>query len=364
MSKTVCPHCFERHAVKQLHMHCPVACGRDAVVFPPAGLCPHGQRPQSSRWCPTCGTVLEYDYIHTAGRTIALIGATSSGKSTYVGVLVRELRNRVSAAFDGMSVEFVGDRSRDRYEATFATPLFRQGRAPTMTATAQSEAPAPLLFSLKFPERRRFGFGRDGVRPAMVTFFDTAGEDVHGGQEMRRLARYLASARGIILLVDPLQVPSVGHTLAADLAQDAMDEQSKVVTQLAALLREEKRLSPSKRLDVPLAIVLSKTDALGPTVGEHSPLLRRHEHPGLYDEADGAHVHDEVHAWLQRWYGVEYAAIVANNFSRYRYFGVSALGTPPQGEILSTGGVHPLRVEDPLLWLLAEFSLIGAARSR
>ncbi len=368
MPRIVCPHCFERHALKKLHLHCPVECGRDGGVFAPEqgvdGGCPHRKRPQASRWCPTCGTVLEYDYLHTQGQTIALIGASSAGKSTYVGVLVEELRNRVGAHFDGMSVEFVGDLSRQRYEEKFARPLFREGRAPNVTFAAQTEAPAPLLFALKFLQRSRLWPGRDRIRPAMMSFFDTGGENVQDVAEMRRLARYLSSARGIILLVDPLQVPSVGRTVLTDVPDNPMTEQSRVVSQLAALLREEGRLSPSKRLSVPLAIALSKTDALGPTLADHSPLRRAHEHPGVYDEPDGGHVHDEVRAWLQRWYGAEFDNIVANNFSNYRYFGFSALGTPPEGRILSASGVHPVRVEDPLLWLLADIGLIGKATTR
>lgn len=363
MAHTVCPHCFERHALKRLDMHCPVECGRDGTTFPAADRCPHGNRPQPSRWCPGCGTVLEYDYLHTRGRTVALIGASSAGKSTYIGVLIHELRDRTSTQFDGMSVEFVGDLSRQRYDEKFATPLYREGRVPDVTFAAQNEAPAPLLVALKFPRRSRGLFGRDRVRPAMISFFDTGGENVQNAAEMQRLARYLDTARGIILVVDPLQVPSVGRSLPMDVPPNPMLEQSKVVTQLAARLREEKGVSPSKRLTVPLAIALSKTDALGSTLAEDSPLRRHHEHPGAYDEPDGGHVHDEVRAWLHRWYGPELDSIVANNFSTYRYFGFSALGYPPSGESVSPSGIHPARVEDPLLWLLAQFDLIDTGRS-
>ncbi|WP_432570491.1 TRAFAC clade GTPase domain-containing protein [Kineococcus sp. SYSU DK005] len=363
MAQIVCPHCFEQHPLKRLNMHCPVECGREGDTFSAAERCPHGNKPMTSRWCPKCKTVLEYDYLHTQGSTVALIGAGSAGKSTYFGVLVNELRHRVGDDFHGMSAEFVGDLSRRRYEETFAQPLYREGEAPEMTRESRSAAPAPVLVALKFPQQGRGVFGRDRVKPAMLTFFDTAGEDVRDATEMQRLARYLTSARGIILVVDPLQVPSVGRSIPADVPDNPVVEQSRVVTQLAARLREERRLSPSKRLDVPLAIALSKTDAVGSTFGDHSPLRRHHQHAGAYDESDGRHVHDEVRAWLHRWYGPEFDNIVANNFSRYRYFGFSALGAQPRGRKLVGSGVHPLRVEDPLLWLLAQFHLIDTARS-
>lgn len=363
MDKIVCPYCFATTSKHLLHLRCQETCPT-VEVFPPSRRCPHGSEPVRSRFCPECSGKLEYDYLNTEGRTIALIGASSAGKSTYIGVLVHELRNKVGAAFNGMSLEFVGDQSRQRYEQDFGGPLYRKGLAPNMTMRVRRDLlPPALLLTLKFPQPRRFGRA-SAIKPAMMTFFDTAGEDVDRGEDIGRLARYLDSAEGIILLVDPLQIPGVSASVPGGAGGVGAAEQSKVVTLLAALLREQRGLPPTKRIKTPLAIALSKTDALNGMFPEHSPLRRRHEHPGAYDDSDGRHVHDEVRAWLQHWHGAEFDNIVANNFSDYRYFGLSALGTPPDGRTLSAAGVHPLRVEDPLLWLLARFNLIPTARSR
>ncbi len=366
MAPTVCPHCFERRSLKQLDMHCPVPCGKDAVQFAPADACPHGRPPQSARRCPGCGAALEYDYLHTQGRPIALIGATSSGKTTFVSVLVHELRNRVGADFDGMAVEFVGDLSRRRYDEHFGGPLYGRRELPAGTrriAAEKDERLVPLLFTLKFPRRGLRALARNRVDPAMMVFFDTGGEDVTNHEEMERLARYLTFARGIVLVVDPLQIPGVGVRVPGDVPPNPMTEQAQVVSQLAARLRAEQRVSLSKRLSVPLAIALSKVDALDSMLADQSPLRRQHTHPGGYDEADGGHIHDDVRAWLHRWYGPEFDSVVARNFSNYRYFGFSALGLPPVGNAVDPAGIHPLRVEDPVLWLLAQFGHIAIARS-
>lgn len=356
MSRIICPYCFGRTTRRKLHMHCPEKCGREGVTFPPAKACPHGSEPMRSRFCPNseCANQLEYDYTRVKGRTVALIGATAAGKSTYIGVLIDQLRHAVGEPF-GMALEFVGDKSRKRYEDDFAAPL-RAGSVPVMTRTVRTVLPAPLLFMLKTP--RPSLLRADRIRAAMMTFFDTAGEDVNQGKDIARLARYLDSAEGVILLVDPLQIAGVSP------AGDAgMREQVKVVTMLAALLREQRGLAPSKRIRTPLAIALSKTDAISGALSENSPVRRHHTHQGTYDDSDGRHVHDEVRAWLHHWYGVEFDNVVANNFANYRYFGVSALGTPPDGQVLAATGVHPLRVEDPLFWLLAQFKILRTAGS-
>jgi hypothetical protein len=132
-----------------------------------------------------------------------------------------------------------------------------------------------------------------------------------------------------------------------------------VVNRLAELLRERRGLSPGKRIDTPLAVVLAKIDTLTDLLPAHSPLRRAGEHLGYYDESDGLLVHEEVAAWLSRWYGEEFVTTVANNFATYRYFAASALGAEPETKVrLRASRVNPIRVEDPLLWILGRFGTI------
>ncbi len=52
-------------------------------------------------------------------------------------------------------------------------------------------------------------------------------------------------------------------------------------------------------------------------------------------------------------------------FETYRYFGLSALGAPPvDGDHLAPAGVHPYRLEDPMLWLLARFGAIKTMKGK
>ncbi len=52
-------------------------------------------------------------------------------------------------------------------------------------------------------------------------------------------------------------------------------------------------------------------------------------------------------------------------YTRYRYFGVSALGGYPTGEQqVSYSGIQPYRVTDPFMWLLSELGVVGRERRR
>jgi len=113
-------------------------------------------------------------------------------------------------------------------------------------------------------------------------------------------------------------------------------------------------------------VTVAKTDALAASLPANSVVRRAGRNDGVYDDADGQYVHDELRATLSGWAdGEDLLNTVANNFSNYRYFGVSALGVPPpNGSHVAVSGIHPLRVEDPLLWLLGRFGLVPVRKAK
>jgi hypothetical protein len=359
-----CPHCWATLQSAALHQRCPDVCGDDATTFRTGPACPHGRPPTSAQYCPApgCGRRLERDYIDTPARIIAVVGSSESGKSTYVGVLVNELRNQVGEAFDGASVDLVGDASRARYREVFDNFLYRQGRTLRRTDSIRAlHALEPLLFMLRFPRRSRLS-GREWLMTGITVFYDTAGEDILDADRRGRLGRYLAAADGIVFVLDPLQVPSVRAAVDGAGALPAVaHDQLEMVQGVAEVLRES---STGSRITTPLALVVAKTDALTDLLPPGTVLSRPGPHHGAYDESDGQQVHDEVRAVVHSWTnGPTLVNFVQNTFADHRFFGLSALGFPPtSSDELSPHGIHPLRVEDPMLWLLARFKLIPVKR--
>jgi Double-GTPase 2 len=368
VAELICPYCFQRAKHKELHLRCPEECRTAAQYFPCAVReCPHGRTPSTARFCPHCHNRLEYDYITTKSSIIAMIGSRESGKSTYVGVLIHELRNAVGVAFNGMSAELVGDSSRDRYRELFAGPLYGEGKiVPATNAYRAQQRLEPLLFMLRFPKSRRLMM-RDQLTAAMMIFYDTSGEDILKGERLNRLAAYLDAAAGIIFVVDPLQISSVRRAIGNSMpVPENAPDQVAMIQRLAELLRERRRMTTDQKISTPLAIALAKTDALNGMLPEHSALRQRGIHRGEYDDADGRHIHDEMRATLSSWAdGDILLNTVHNSFSTYRYFGFSALGVSPESATqISSSGIRPLRVEDPMLWLLAQFGHIRVRRAK
>jgi len=368
VAELTCPYCWKGTREKQLLQFCPEQCGRgDTRTFFPssAKACPHGRQPSKTRFCPSCQKMLEHDYITTKSHIIAMIGSRQSGKSTYVGVLVNELRNRIGPMFNNMCAELVGDRSRIRYRDVFAGPMYGKGETLQATSPVRTQYQLdPLLLMLKFPRRRML---REQLTAAMMIFYDTSGEDVLKADNLENLVDYLDAAAGIVLMIDPLQISSVARSVADSVPKPSSShDQVEIVQRLAELLRTRRGMAADKKISTPLAVAIGKTDALGSALPANSVVRRPGAHDGAYDDADGWFVHDELRATLSGWAdGEALLNTVDANFSKNRFFGVSALGvTPPEQGRISASGIHPLRVEDPLLWLLGRFRLIPVRKAK
>ena len=96
-------------------------------------------------------------------------------------------------------------------------------------------------------------------------FYDASGENVLTAQAMDPLVRYLEAAGGIVVLIDPMQMPRLrsryGFATTHDTRERPVTDQHAVVQRLAELLRESATRSKAK-LTVPLAIAITKLDLL------------------------------------------------------------------------------------------------------
>ncbi|MFK0252180.1 hypothetical protein [Streptomyces sp. NPDC090445] len=398
MTSVVCPYCFDRSSAARLPFRCqmsatgvrggkPCTAELDTVwaefmgpsvppaltlrgpVFPgPRGLagrlgsggasradCPRCGVSTPVRVCLRCHSDFPSDYCDQDTRIIALLGPKASGKSTYVSVLINELRNRVGRAY-GASITAMGGETQRR-DREMAEDLYDRLRLPGATRPAALGFNDPLLYRLSLPLRRRL-LG-DGSRHTALVFFDAAGEDLGSAEAMDRYTHYLAAADGIILLVDPLQMRAVRDQLPVDGGLPLPTVETppqQIAADLAAQLRAHGRGSSRGRVTTPVAVAVTKTDSLFSLVGPHSPVRRNADHSGgvLHDE-DRLAVHEEMRALLDSWDSGALFRQLERDFAQLSLFGISALGSPPPAESPSDApksGPQPLRVEDPLLWLL------------
>ncbi|WP_031486846.1 TRAFAC clade GTPase domain-containing protein [Streptomyces bicolor] len=406
MTTVICPYCFDRASAAKLPYRCLMTasgvrggtpCGpqRDDIwagfmgpgappaarmrgpVFTPARRLaalpvPVGPRGGSSVPCPDCGVPtpvrvcrachndLPSDYCDQDSRIIALVGAKASGKSTYVSVLVNELNQRVGQAYHA-SLAAMGQTTQQR-DREMAEDLYERLRLPDATRPAALGFNDPLLYRLSVPRRGRPG---SGTRHTTLVFFDAAGEDLSGAEAMDRYTRYLSAADGIVMLVDPLQLGSVRDRLPVHDGPPLPVVETppqQIAADLAAQLRAHGKGGSRGRVSTPIAVAVTKTDMLKLLLDPHSPVLRNAPHTdGRFDEDDRLAVHEEIRSLMADWDSGALVRQLELDFAELSLFGLSALGAPPPAESpadVPKSGPQPVRVEDPLLWLLARRGLL------
>ncbi|WP_430786423.1 TRAFAC clade GTPase domain-containing protein [Actinoplanes sp. G11-F43] len=392
-----CPYCYDRFAERKIEFRC---AGRVSVTgkvckpkvdrnardvmgdgqlrFPAFeadgrklnATCPHCDLVTFIRLCPNCHSALPNYFGKVDSRMIALIGAKESGKTIFITVLLHEMMHRISRQF-GVAVLGADDDTRLRYEKDYESSLYEQGSLPDVTRSASAgRLRQPLVFSFAIDRRR---LGRTRVDRSVLSFFDTAGEDLTHSDSVELNTRYLASADGIILLLDPLQMrgarPLVGDDTELPVRADAGDRPEHVLGRVVGLLERMSGASRRGKIKKPIAVAFSKMDTLLGTLPEDSPILAEPPGDACFDEADSLAVHRHVEQLLHKWQGGGLSETLGVHFEKYRLFGLSALGNNPVGGAGDDGprrvshhGIQPIRVADPFLWLMSEFGAIPKKR--
>ncbi|HUB98698.1 MAG TPA: hypothetical protein VMS11_02630 [Solirubrobacterales bacterium] len=296
--------------------------------------------------CPNCHSDLPQRFTEAPSRSMGLIGTKAAGKSNFIAVALHELEHRVGPRFDG-SLMLLDDASRQRVDRELMPRLYGEGRVLDATNSARGEGRVrdPLV------ARLTLGSG-GGSSQSNLVFFDSAGEDLESLDVLEREARYITQSHGLILLVDPLQIQAVRDELegSVELPVEPVDVYS-MLGRVSSLLREARAIPAGKPIDVPLALAVSKFDAVRPLLSETHPVFSLPTHDGRFDPVVARSVSAAVRSDLAGWLGERLDAYVRQEFAHSSYFGVSALGDSPVGLELPNG-VAPHRVEDPILWML------------
>ncbi|MCS7477591.1 hypothetical protein ACFFQW_34600 [Umezawaea endophytica] len=389
-SRLNCPYCYRDFRAKEIRFRCSGRVGSrkkcttslDRVLADQMGdrqpqlpvFDADGRKPTAKhepcgaethyRLCPRCHSQLPVHFGRTESKLIALVGAKETGKTVYMTVLLHELMNTVGERFNA-SVLGADENTRLQFESAYEHVLYekRELHGPTKTATAERGGRKPLVFSFTT------GNGGGRVRRSLLSFFDTAGEDMVSERSIDQNVRYLTSADGIILLLDPLQMRGARPHADADAVlpplSTAADTPATVLTNIIEQLHGRLGVKSNRRIDKPIAVAFTKMDALDGYIPETSPLRRRPPTTAAFNEPDSLQVHEHMRALLHEWAGHNIDDTLSKNFARYRLFGLSALGESPQvdsaesrSQRVSDRGVQPRRVEDPFLWLMSEFSTI------
>ncbi|MFB7470492.1 hypothetical protein [Kitasatospora sp. NPDC056184] len=337
----VCPACLRRVGRADTVFRCvsrPDRCSGDdrlALADPraPSAVCGRCGRTTSRRHCRRCGERLPEGRPGEPGLILAVAGPPGGGRSTFLAVLLHELRHGLGAELD-VALLPGDDRTESEVRLRYEHPLYEEGR--TLPAHDPHAGSRPLV------HRLGRGGGRRERTLTLVLLDCPAGAAPPD----------LSAADAAVLLLDPRDLPGTGlrpggGTRSAQALDRALDGLPRAA---------------GGRIRIPLAVGLAKLDLLTPTLPPHSPLHRRRSPGPAYDPVDRAAVDTELRALLELWRGGGITRRLREERADHQLFAFSALGAAPRSGATPPGGPRPHRVEDPLLWLLHRVGFLDRAR--
>jgi hypothetical protein len=323
-------------------------------------VCPISRAETWDRVCPRCHSTLPVHFGRIRSQLIALVGARDSGKTVLMTVQMHEFRYRLGGRLEA-SIPGADEETRNSFKRDYEERLYTGQYLPDSTFTVAERLGyrPPMVFRFKRQDRSRFP-GR--TRQTLLSFFDTAGEDLTTKKSIELNGRYLRAADAIILILDPLQTDG-GRRLAAGEAlprgRRLEDDPYNVIQRITEMLKAGHR---DRKVRKPLAVVFTKLDALWHNFPAGTPLKRSEPIGAGFNELDSLDVHHQVQALLHDWDGPEIDQYLRHNYRRFRYFGVSALGAIPTADKRLSKVIAPYRVGEPILWLLSRARMVPVIR--
>jgi GTPase SAR1 family protein len=327
--------------------------------------------------CPHCHMQLPAKTANgeLSSVVIAVIGAANSGKSTFIAVLLKLLRDRYAREVGFRIAEqetFSFDQrgligSWEVFTRRYGAALFDQGEVlPANDPVEQhgaNEIRIPLIFRFEFPKQFQHYLTEPlaSVRALDLFIFDAAGEDMNDMRVMEWCYPYILAAKGIMFVIDPTTFPAVHRQLPPDLQRSlgfTRQKPADIIDSIIQLHEERTRVRAGRSIKVPAAFVLTKSDTLSHCVDRTSLILRDSQHRGGFDHDGCARVSDEVMSHIEQWNQADLIQR-ARRFKKSSFFAVSALGRQPD-PAQPIHNIQSRRVADPLLWILWKLGYVRA----
>jgi hypothetical protein len=302
--------------------------------------------------CVSCGRPMNKEIGRLINVHIPVIGGPSTGKSNYIFTATHQFIEHHAKPRD-IEVSFPDDKHRQNYENNLK--LLSDGTALLKTPEIVPEA---YILAVKKPKDR---LGR------IVYIYDAAGE-AYNVESNTILQTYYKFVHGLILVIDPFSIDLVARQFEKDIDQlkdairpsglDAMDAYERMITVLEASVG----LKRGVKFKHPLAVVISKTDALGleNQIGRPAARELMLQDPSVRLEVDA--INQLVEQFLIENGLGNFVRDVKLQFENVGFFSCSALGRLPDPN--NRKPYEPVGVLDPFLWLLGEINVVGVVRER
>ena len=378
-----CPYCMNPISKKTVNYECP-QCGES---YRGAGLF-HDKMPECKNKsvhssvlmasvvrCPHCHQKLPADYLdYDRSLKFSLVGTTQSGKTNFLISMLHELTHAMKT---GLALSPL-DNTREYYINFKAMEKSMFIDHLPLPATSIASEVEPYLWRIRDRNKAK----GTKIPSYSLTIYDNAGEIFPSVDrpENALLAKYLCDTKSLFILIDPLQLPSFKDREGVDnISSNGVEGQSATdsINAVANFLRTNLRLGPGDLINMNVAIIFTKIDALGDG-SEGSAFV---DSELLYSRGDQVHL--GCYDFMKQGFDMTLAKQISNSIKQYlmdnesdffsavessfvankiHYFGVSALGNPP---VMENGQMFlrhldPIRILDPFLWMMVQEGLIKA----
>lgn len=292
--------------------------------------------------CAHCARPMNRDVGRLINLHIPVVGGPSTGKSNYIFMAIQAFITDYAVPHS-YEVEFSDEEHQTKYEANLA-------RLSSGTALVKTEGIIPQAYNLSIKKpRERVG--------RIIYLYDAAGE-AYIDEENTMLQSYYPYAHGLIFIIDPFSIDSFyrknEEQIEALKTQIRPSSASVMSTyeRMLSMLESTKQVKGEDRFSYPIAVVVTKTDALsledviGSTAAKE--LMLQHDNYRFEHQA----IHDLTKQFLID-YGLDnFVRDVQLRFKEVGFFSCSALGRLPSEDDHSS--FMSIRVLQPLLWLLGK----------
>lgn len=306
--------------------------------------------------CPTCNSTLNEAIGRATNIHIPIVGGPSAGKTHYLIATLRDLIERYAPTHN-IAVSMPDIQHRRDYEASVR--ILRRGQQLRKTAVERDNNTQAYNLQIK----RRWH-----PVPTLLYIYDGAGE-YYTNQESAQQQVYYRFVNGVIMIVDPFAIEQVYHqykpridTEGQTLAVNAREPLSGIYERMIEALEIHYNLKRDTRFPHPIAVVLTKADAfdLDQRIGAAAAHHAMQKNPQIQSEEEAIDL--LVEQFLTAYGESNFVRNLRLQFSAVRFFSVSSTGRIVNPADYAS--LEPVRVLDPLLWLLAQNGVLPQEASR
>ena len=231
-------------------------------------------RPSPDTACPHCHSRLPAGFIESDQHIFSVVGAPSSGKSYYLAILIKKLKQRLSRKFEITLMDQDPTYNAKLNETTHTLFSARTAVEGRITKTDRRGANYKSVYRfgqwVDLPAPFMYSVSRTKVEntDSCLVFYDNAGEHFlptfSQADDFQIL--HVAKASAIFFLYDPLANIEIKQALWKKEAPDqvkrdaAADQQGTILAQMNVKISRALGKPLGEKLKVPMAVMVGKCD--------------------------------------------------------------------------------------------------------